>query len=84
LKFVGDTPKTVEGYLTLLGITRPVKLTITLFGCVPHPLFKKELCGADAEGELYWSDFGIRKYGDGDTDKVHLRIQVEALKQDRS
>ncbi len=82
LKFTGDKPRTVDGQLTLLGVTRPVKLTINLFNCMPHPMLKKEVCGADAEGDLSWSDFGMRKYGEGDTDKVRLRIQVEALKQE--
>ena len=84
LTFVGDVPRTVEGQLTLLGVTRPVKLTINSFKCIPHPMFKKEVCGADAEGDLNWSEYGMRlsKYGEGDAGRVHLRIQVEALKQD--
>jgi len=82
LRFAGDAPVAVEGHLTLLGVTRPVQLTINSFNCIPHPLFKREVCGADAEADLNWSDFGMRKYGEGDTDKVHLRIQVEALKQE--
>lgn len=82
IQFAGDKPKTVDGKLTLKGITRPVKLTLNIFNCIPHPITKKELCGADAEGELNWSDFGMKKYGEGDTDKVRLRIQVEGLKQD--
>ena len=84
VKFAGDTPKSVDGQLTLLGVTRPVKLAINNFKCIPHPLTKKELCGADAEGELLWSHFGMAKmkYAEGDTDKVVLRIQVEGIKQD--
>ena len=84
LSFVGDTPKTVDGEITLLGVTRPVKLTINSFNCLAHPVFKKEVCGADAEGDLNWSECGMRmsKYGQGDAGKVHLRIQVEALKED--
>jgi len=84
LTFVGDVPRTVEGQLTLLGVTRPVKLTINSFKCVPHPMFKKEVCGADVEGDLNWSEYGMRmsKYGEGDAGRVHLRIQVEAVKQD--
>jgi len=83
LTFVGDVPRTVEGQLTLLGVTRPVKLTINSFKCVPHPMFKKEVCGADVEGDLNWSEYGMRmsKYGEGDAGRVHLRIQVEAVKQ---
>lgn len=84
LKFAGDVPRTVEGELTLLGVTRPVKLTINSFKCIPHPMFKKEVCGADAEGDLNWAEYGMRmsKYGEGDAGRVHLRIQVEAVKQD--
>ena len=84
LKFVGDKPKTVDGQVTIMGVTRPVALSINLFNCIPHPMLKKELCGADAEGELNWSEFGMKmsKYGEGDAGKVRLRIQVEALKQD--
>ncbi len=84
IKFAGDTPKTVDGEITLMGVTRPVTLTINNLTCIPHPMLKKELCGADAEGELNWSQFGMKlsKYGEGDAGKVHLRIQVEGLKQD--
>ena len=82
LKFVGDQPKSVEGQITIMEVTRPVPLSINLFNCVPHPMLKKEVCGADAEGELNWSDFGMKmsQYGRGDAGKVHLRIQVEAIK----
>jgi polyisoprenoid-binding protein YceI len=84
LTFAGDVPRTVEGELTLLGVTRPVKLTINSFKCIPHPMIKKEVCGADAEGDLNWAEYGMRmsKYGEGDAGRVHLRIQVEAVKQD--
>jgi len=84
LQFVGDKPKTVDGQITIMGVTRPVKLVINSFNCIPHPVIKKEVCGADAEGDLNWSEFGMKmsKYGEGDAGKVHLRIQVEALKQD--
>jgi len=84
LTFAGDVPRTVEGQFTLLGVTRPVKLTINSFKCIPHPMFKKEVCGADAEGDLNWAEYGMRmsKYGEGDAGRVRLRIQVEAVKQD--
>ncbi len=84
IKFVGDRPKTVNGQITIMGVTRPANLTINLFNCIPHPILKKELCGADAEGELNWSEYGMKlsKYGEGEAGKVRLRIQVEALKQD--
>ncbi len=84
LTFTGDVPGAIEGELTLLGVTRPVKLTINSFKCIPHPKLKKEVCGADAEGDLNWSEYGMRhsKHGEGDAGRVYLRIQVEAVKQD--
>ena len=82
IRFSGDKPQTVEGQITIRGITRPATLSINLFGCKPHPMLKKEVCGADAEGELNWSEYGMKmsQYGQGDAGKVHLRIQVEAIK----
>ena len=84
LKFVGDAPKAVEGQITIRGVTRPAMLSINIFNCIPHPMLKKEVCGADAEGELNWSEFGMKmsRYGQGDAGKVHLRIQVEAIKDE--
>lgn len=82
IRFDGDRPAAVDGALTVKGITRPVPLTIRSFACIPHPLTRKQVCGADAEGSLHWADFGMKKWGDGDADKVTLRIQVEAAKQD--
>jgi polyisoprenoid-binding protein YceI len=82
LVFDGDTPASVYGNLTLLGATRPVTLRINSFKCMTHPLFKREVCGADAEGELNRADFGLSKYTEMDGGKIHLRIQVEALKDE--
>ena len=82
IQFAGDKPKTVEGQITIRGVARPATLSINLFNCMPHPMLKKEVCGADAEGELNWSEYGMKmsQYGQGDAGKVHLRIQVEAIK----
>ena len=82
IRFEGDKPGSVDGEVTIRSVARPVKLTITLFNCMPHPMLKKEVCGADAEGELNWSEYGMKmsQYGKGDAGKVHLRIQVEAIK----
>ena len=83
LIFDGDTPKAVDGKITFMGVTKPVKLAINSFKCMEHPMLKKEFCGADAEGEMNWSEYGMKmsEYGKGDMGKVHLRIQVEGLKE---
>lgn len=80
LRFEGDVPAAVEGNLTLLGVSRPLTLRIKSFKCIPHPVFKREVCGADAEGEFNRADFGMKQYSEGEAGRIQLKIQVEALK----
>jgi len=77
-KWNGDAPAEAEGTLTLHGVTKPVTLTINSFLCKPHPMTKKEVCGADASASLDRADFGVN-YGDkyGFKMGVKLQIQVE-------
>lgn len=78
--FVDGAPTRVVGELTLHGITRPVELKINRFKCIPHPMFKRELCGADASGELKRDEFGLAAGKDyGFSMDVNLRIQMEAV-----
>jgi len=73
-------PSTVTGTLTMHGVTRPLTLTILSFKCMPHPLLKREVCGADALGTLNRDEYGIdsgKSYGFSMT--TTLRIQVEAI-----
>lgn len=78
----GDTPTAVEGELTLRGVTRPLKLKINSFKCIDHPFYKKEACGADAEGTLDRVDYGMTQYADNGAGKIHIKIQVEAVRKD--
>ncbi len=80
LQFQADTPVAVDGQLTLLGVTRPLQLRINSFKCMPHPMLKREVCGADAEGDLNRADFGLTQYSENGAGNIHLRIQVEAIK----
>ena len=80
VKFNGDVPASAEGELTLLGVTRPLTLTITRVKCAPHPMLKKEDCGAEVTGMLKRSEFGMKTYVPAVGDEVTLRIQVESIK----
>ena len=82
IRFEDDVPAAVDGELTVRGITRPVDLSIDSFRCIAHPMSGKQVCGADASGELHWAEFGMRRMDAPDADKVRLRIQVEASKPD--
>ncbi|GGC79244.1 YceI family protein [Undibacterium terreum] len=82
IKFEGDTPVAVEGNLTLLGVTKPVTLTINKFKCIQHPMLKREVCGADATAQFKRTDFGLNYGTPFFAPEVKLAIQVEALKAD--
>jgi len=80
VSFSGDNPVSVDGELTLLGVTKPVVLTINAFHCAPNSFAKKDACGADAVAVLKRSDFGMKTYLPGLGDEVKLLINVEAFK----
>jgi len=80
--FRHGAPTRVKGELTLRGVTRPLDLTIDRFKCIPHPMHKRELCGADALGTFRRDEFGIDAGKDYGFDmNVTLRIQVEAVQE---
>lgn len=78
--FVNGAPTRVVGDLTLHGITRPLELKISSFKCMPHPMLKREVCGADALATFKRDAFGMDAGKDyGFKMDVTLRIQVEAI-----
>lgn len=77
-KFDGDKPVAVMGELTLMGVTKPVTLTINKFKCIIHPMLKKEVCGADVSASFKRTDFGLSTYSPPFDPEIKLAIQVEA------
>ncbi|MGZ3238539.1 MAG: YceI family protein [Burkholderiaceae bacterium] len=82
IKFNGDKPASVDGELTLLGVTKPVTLTINKFKCIEHPRLKREVCGADATAEFKRTDFGLSYGTPLFAPEVKLAIEIEAIKAD--
>ncbi len=79
-RFKGDVPASVDGNLTMAGVTRPVTLNIDAFKCGTNPMNKKDQCGAAASAQIKRSDFGI-KYGlPAVGDDVKLVFEIEAIK----
>ena len=78
LGFNGENVDSVEGNLTIAGVTKPVKLTVGSFKCGPNPFTKKPMCGADLEGNIKRSDFGLKFGVPAIADEVKLVIGVEA------
>ncbi len=81
VKFDGDKVVSVEGDLTVKGITKPVTLTVNSFLCMPHPMVKKEACGVTATTRIKRSDFDMSKHVPYVGDEVTLTLPVEAIKQ---
>jgi polyisoprenoid-binding protein YceI len=81
VKFDGDKISSIDGTLTLKGISKPVTLTVTSFLCKPHPMVKKDACGADATTIVKRSDFNMGKYVPYVGDEVTITIPVEAIKE---
>ena len=80
MHFKGDAPSSVDGNLTISGVTKPVTLTIDAFNCGTHPMNKKDVCGAAASTQIKRSDFGV-KYGlPAVGDDVKLVFEIEAVK----
>ncbi|OIQ94443.1 protein YceI [mine drainage metagenome] len=81
VKFDGDKVAAVEGNLTIKGITKPVTLTVTSMMCMPHPMAKKDACGANVTAQVKRSEFNMAKYVPYVGDDVTLSIPVESIKQ---
>ena len=81
LKFEGENLVAVDGTLTLKGVSKQVELTVTSFHCMPHPMLKKDACGANATTVIKRTDFNMGKYAPHVGDEVTITIPVEATKE---
>jgi polyisoprenoid-binding protein YceI len=79
--FDGDKPKSIEGQLTIKGVTKPVTLTVTSFQAMPHPMIKKPAIGANAFTQIKRSEFNAGKYVPYVGDDVRIDIAIEAIAQ---
>jgi polyisoprenoid-binding protein YceI len=78
--FTNGAPSRAVGELTLHGVTKPLTLTLNSFKCMPHPMLKRDWCGADVQAAINREDFGMPMGKEwGIKMDVGLRIQVEAV-----
>lgn len=54
---------------------------MTAFLCMPHPMLKKDACGANATTIVKRTDFNMGKYAPYVGDEVTITIPVEAVKE---
>ena len=81
-KWTGDAPGAIEGELTLLGVTKPVTLTLESWKCGPDPRTqgKRFMCGGNATGTVKRADFGMKFGIPAVSDELKLYVAVEAFK----
>ena len=81
VKFKGDKAATVEGKLTIMGVTKDVTLDVDNISCGPNPFNKKMTCGFNATTKVMRTDFGM-KYGiPAIGDEISIRLEAEGIKQ---
>ena len=78
--FDGDKVKSVEGELTMRGVTKPVTLNASQFNCGNHPMNKKPMCGGEFVATIKRGEWGITKFAPALSDEMTLRINFEAYK----
>lgn len=74
----GEGKLTVDGDLTVHGVTKPVSLDVTINKVGPHGMTKKPSAGFDATASLKRSDFGVGQYVPNVSDEIKIEITVEA------
>ncbi len=80
VSFAGDLPASVDGNLTMLGVTRPVSLSFERFKCAANPFNKKARCGGNAIGKFKRSDFGMKTAVPAVGDEISLNVEFEGDK----
>ncbi|KAF0192770.1 MAG: putative signal peptide protein [Gammaproteobacteria bacterium] len=79
--FNGEHKATVEGNLTIKGVTKPVKLDVQSVNCGINPMDptkKKFVCGFDATAKIKRSDFDVTFALPAIGNDMNLSLEVEA------
>jgi polyisoprenoid-binding protein YceI len=79
--FEDGKPTSIDGQLTIKGVTKPVTLTVSSFQAMPHPMLKKAALGANAWTVIKRSEFNAGKFAPYVGDEVRIDIAIEAIQQ---
>ncbi|WP_439814029.1 YceI family protein [Zavarzinia sp. CC-PAN008] len=78
VEVTGEKTAKVTGDLTLLGVTKPVVLDVTLNNMGPHPMNQKQVAGFTATTTIKRSEFGMSYGVPVVGDEIPLIINTEA------
>lgn len=76
----GENQFTLTGDLSMLGISKPVTLNVSMKKIDAHPFAKRPAIGFHAEGSIKRSDFGLNYAAGAVGDIVKIRIDSETIK----
>ncbi len=74
---------TVQGTLTMMGVSKPVQLEVASINCGINPMDptkKAFVCGFDASAKIKRSDFGVKYALPAIGDEMVLKFEVEAIR----
>lgn len=77
----GEITGTVEGDLTLNGVTKPATLAVTFVGAGKNDFAQANAIGFSATTTIKRSDFGVDKLVPAISDDVTIRIETEFLQK---
>ena len=78
-----ETTGVLRGELTVIGMTQPVELDVSINDAAMNRFTRKEMIGFSATGVLRRSDFGLTAYSEFVSDELDVDIQVEFVRADR-
>jgi len=67
----------LSGDLSVLGVSNPVTLDVTINSAAMNPLNRREMIGFSATGSVNRSEYGLTAYAPMIGDELSLHIQVE-------
>ncbi|MDX2141831.1 MAG: YceI family protein [Rhodospirillaceae bacterium] len=79
----GEKTGKLTGNLTLMGITKPVTLDVTLNYSGPHPFYKIPTLGLSATGLIDRKDFGLTYRPEFIGDDITIRLEIEAMEKSK-
>lgn len=81
LFFEGEKVVAAQGNFTMLGVTQPLKVSVSNFHCGVSPANKRQMCSGNITADLHRSNFGLTKYIPAVSDEVSIYVSVDAYKE---
>jgi polyisoprenoid-binding protein YceI len=77
-RYEGDKLVAIDGNITLVGVSKPVTLTVMKSGCEPASSSKAARCTASTELTVKRFEFGIKGWSGTVSDEVMIAVELVA------